>query len=152
SRAMVGVLARVSRRTTVEWRGSWRMGLVLLLLATLLWLAYGLAFFFFLRAFVPLPPTLLPAVTAIHAFAFLVGYLAFFAPAGLRLQDAALTLLLAGLRPPPVGASPAVRARLLSNAGEAVPAPVLPAGSGTSFPTPGEPPETTEDGPEGTGD
>jgi len=151
-RAMVGVLARVSRRTTVEWRGSWRMGLVLLLLATLLWLAYGLAFFFFLRAFVPLPPTLLPAVTAIHAFAFLVGYLAFFAPAGLGFKDAALTLLLAGLLPTSVAASLAVLARLWSIAGEAIPALFLLPRSGPSFPSPGEPQRTTEDDTEGTDD
>ena len=121
-RTLVGLLGRLSRRTTVAWNGTWGQGVILLLLATVLWWAFGGAFFLFLRAFVALPWSLLPAVTAIHALAFLVGYLAFFAPAGLGFKDAALTLLLAGLVPTPVAASLAVLARLWSIAGELLPA------------------------------
>lgn len=124
-RTLVGVMGRLSRRATVEWTGSWVEGVGLLLLATLLWLAYGVAFFLFLRAFVSLPLALLPTVTAIHALAFLVGYLAFFAPAGLGFKDAALTLLLAGFLPSSVAASLAVLGRLWSIAGESIPAVLL---------------------------
>jgi glycosyltransferase 2 family protein len=128
-RTLVGLLGRLSRRATVGWNGSWLQGIALLLLATVLWLAYGVAFFLFLSAFVALPLSLLPAVTAIHALAFLVGYIAFFAPAGLGFKDAALTLLLAGLLPSSVAASLAVLARLWSIAGELLPAvALLPAG------------------------
>lgn len=128
-RSLVRLLGRVSRRTTVDWRGSWAQGVGLLLLATALWWAYGVAFFLFLRSLVELPLALLPTVTAIHALAFLVGYLAFFAPAGLGFKDAALTLLLAGLVPSSVAASLAVLARLWSIAGELLPAlALLPAG------------------------
>lgn len=121
-RVLVKLLGKVSRRATLDWNGSWVQGIGMLLLATVLWLAYGVAFFLFLRAFVDLPLSLLPAVTAIHAMAFLVGYMAFFAPAGLGFKDAALTLLLAGLLPSSVAASLAVIARLWSIAGEAIPA------------------------------
>ena len=124
-RVMVGIMGRLSRRTTVAWNGSWTQGVVLLLMATVLWGAYGVTFFLFLRSFVALPLALLPAVTAIHATAFLVGYLAFFAPAGLGFKDAALTLLLAGLLPSSVAASLAVIARLWSIAGEVIPALLL---------------------------
>lgn len=124
-RGLVGLMGRVSRRATLQWTASWGRGVVLLLLASLLWWAYGVTFFLFLRAFVDLPVALLPAVTAIHAVAFLVGYLAVFAPAGLGFKDAALTLLLAGLLPSSVAASLAVLARLWSIAGEVLPALVL---------------------------
>jgi uncharacterized membrane protein YbhN (UPF0104 family) len=122
-RALVGVMGRLSKRRTVAWTASWGRSLVLLLLAGLLWWAYGVVFFLFLRSFVDLPVTLLPAVTAVHALAFLVGYLAVFAPAGLGFKDAALTLLLTGLAiPSSVAASLAVLARLWSIAGEVLPA------------------------------
>lgn len=124
-RTLVATLGRLSRRETVAWTGSWAQGVGLLVLATLLWWAYGAAFFLFLRSLVDLPLALLPAVTAIHALAFLVGYLAFFAPAGLGFKDAALTLLLAGLLPSSVAASLAVLARLWSIVGEVAPALLL---------------------------
>lgn len=126
-RTLVSLMGRLSRRRTVEWRGSWLVGLGMLLLAALLWIAYGLTFFLFLRAFVDLPVSLLPTVTAIHAVAFLVGYLAVFSPAGLGFKDAALTLLLTltGLMPSSVAASLAVVARLWSIAGELLPALLL---------------------------
>lgn len=121
-RTLVGLLGRLSRRETIAWGGSWLQGIWLLLLATLLWWAYGVVFYLLLRAFVALPLALLPAVTAIHALAFLVGYLAFFAPAGLGFKDAALTILLGGMMPGSVAASLAVIARLWSIAGELLPA------------------------------
>lgn len=128
-RSLVRLLGRAARRRTVDWHGTWAQGVGLLGLATALWGAYGVAFFLFLRSLVELPAALLPTVTAIHALAFLVGYLAFFAPAGLGFKDAALTLLLAGLMPSSVAASLAVLARLWSIAGELLPAlALLPAG------------------------
>lgn len=148
-RTLVRVMARLSRREAVDWEGSWAQGVGLLALATLLWLAYGLTFFLFLRAFVDLPMALLPAVIAVHALSFLVGYLAFFAPAGLGFKDAALTVLLAGLMPSSVAASLAVAARLWSIAGEALPAlALLPGGlRGRSAPKMPSPPPPPADGP-----
>lgn len=124
-RTLVALLGRLSKRETMVWRGSWLQGIWLLLLATLLWWAYGVVFFLMLRAFVALPLALLPAVTAVHALAFLVGYLAFFAPAGLGFKDAALTVLLGGMMPGSVAASLAVVSRLWSIAAELLPALVL---------------------------
>ena len=124
-RTMVRWMARISRREAVDWEGTWVQGVALLLLAAVIWVVYGATFFLFLRAFVDLPVTVMPAVVAVHAVSFLVGYLAFFAPAGLGFKDAALTLLLAGMLPSSVAASLAVAARLWSIAGEVLPALVL---------------------------
>lgn len=124
-RTMVRWMARLSRREAVDWEGTWLQGVGLLLLASAIWVVYGATFFLFLSAFVDLPLALLPAVVAVHAVSFLVGYLAFFAPAGLGFKDAALTVLLAGLLPSSVAASLAVAARLWSIAGEVLPALML---------------------------
>lgn len=142
-RTLVRLMARLSRREAVDWEGSWAEGVGLLALATLLWLVYGFTFFLFLRAFVDLPVALLPAVIAVHALSFLVGYLAFFAPAGLGFKDAALTVLLGGMMPSSVAASLAVAARLWSIAGEALPALALLPG-GLSGPRATPPPPSPE--------
>ena len=123
---LVGAMARLSKRKVVEWQASWMRSLLLLLLALGLWAVYGATFFLFLNSFVPLSASLLPTVVAMHAVAFLVGYLAIFAPAGLGFKDATLTVLLQGLGvPAAVAASLAVLARLWTIAGEVIPALVL---------------------------
>jgi hypothetical protein len=124
-RTLVRWMGRLSRKETLDWQGSWRTGLALLLLAAALWTVGGVSFYLFLRSFVDLPLQLLPTVIAINAVAFLAGSLAFFAPAGLGFKEAALTLLLAGMMPTPVAASLAVIARLWSIVGELLPALVL---------------------------
>lgn len=120
-RAGLQGVGRVTRRETLEWRGSWADGVGFLLLSAAAWAGSGAAFHLFLSAFVELPPEALPAVVAMNALAFLVGYAAFFAPGGLGFKEAALTLLLAGLVPPAVAASLAVAARLWTIAGELLP-------------------------------
>ena len=124
-RTGLGVVERVTRRTTMEWRGSWARGVGILVLAGVSWGLYGAAFHLFLASFVPLPLSAFPAVTAMNALAFIVGYAAFFAPGGLGFKEAALTLLLAGLVPTGVAASLAIASRLWTIAGELGPALLL---------------------------
>jgi hypothetical protein len=121
----LGLVRRATRRETLEWRGSWLDGMGLLALSALSWMLYGAAFHLFLYAFVPLPLRVFPALTAINALAFIVGYLAFFAPGGLGFKEGALALLLAGLVPAGVAASLAIAARLWTIAGELLPAAFL---------------------------
>lgn len=116
---------RVTRRPMPEWRGRWLDGVWILLLSAAAWVLYGVAFYLFLDAFVPLPLSALPAVTAMNALAFIVGYLAFFAPGGLGFKEGALALLLAGIVPGAVAASLAVVARLWTIAAEVGPALLL---------------------------
>ncbi len=109
----------------MKWRGRWRDGVALLALSIANWLLYGVAFHLFLAAFVPLPLSAFAAVTATNALAFVVGYLAVFAPGGLGFKEGAMALLLAGLVPPAVAASLAIASRLWTVAGEVVPALLL---------------------------
>lgn len=121
-RGSLALFARVARRPVLEWQGSWGVGISVLALSAVSWVLYGAAFYLFLLAFVPLPLSALPAVTAINALAFIVGYLAFFAPGGLGFKEAALALLLSGLVPGAVAASLAIAARLWTVAAEIAPA------------------------------
>lgn len=124
-RTMLAAAARLTRREPLEWSGSWVDGVLLLALAVLAWLAYGVAFFLFLRSFVELPISMFPAVAAANALAFMAGYLAVPVPGGLGVKEAALGILLAGFMPPAVAASLAVVARLWNIAGETIPALIL---------------------------
>lgn len=124
-RAALRTVERVARRDVAEWRGSWLDGAWILLLSGCSWVLYGAAFHLFLASFVALPPSALPAVTAMNALAFIVGYAAFFAPGGLGFKEGALALLLAGLVPAGVAAALAVASRLWTVAGELGPALLL---------------------------
>lgn len=68
----------------------------------LAWLIYGVAHWCFARGIAPLPLSELRLVTGAVALAWIGGYLAFFAPAGLGVREGLLTLLLAPL----LGAGP----------------------------------------------
>ena len=124
-RNALALVSRVTRRPMLPWRGSWAAGLGLLLLATVNWGLYGAAFYLFLLAFVDLPATAIPALTAMNALAFVVGYLVFFAPGGLGYKELALAALLATVVPRPVALALAVAARLWTVAGELLPAAIL---------------------------
>jgi len=124
-RAALRLAGRVTRRPVLEWRTGWLGGVGLLALAAGSWVAYGAAFHLFLLSFVELPPSALPAVIAINAIAWIVGYVVFFAPGGLGFKEAALALLLAGFVPGAVAASLALAARLWTVAGEVLPALLL---------------------------
>ena len=119
------LMQRVTRRASVDWRGSWPDGLRLLLVSAASWGFYGAAFYVFLRSFVPLAFSALPAVIAINALAFVVGYLVVIAPGGLGFKEGAIALLLAGLVPPAVAASLAIASRLWTIAAEVIPAAFL---------------------------
>jgi uncharacterized membrane protein YbhN (UPF0104 family) len=123
--ATLRLAARVTKREMPEWRGSWLGGIGVLLLSGLSWCLSGAAFFLFLNSFVTLPLSTLPAVIAMNALAFVVGYVVVIAPGGAGFKEGALTLLLATLVPPGVGAALAVISRLWTIAGEALPAMVL---------------------------
>lgn len=124
-RTALGVVSRVTRRPMLEWSGSWGTGLRLLVLASLNWGLNGAAFYLFLLAFVDIPASAIPALTAMNALAFLVGYIVFFAPGGLGYKELALAALLATVVPRPVAFALAVAARLWTVAAEILPALVL---------------------------
>jgi glycosyltransferase 2 family protein len=121
-RGALALVRRATRRTMPDWGGSWLDGVGFLVLSAGSWFLYGGAFFLFLRSFVDLPASAFPAVTAINALAFIVGYAVVIAPAGVGFKETALALLLGGMLPAGVAASLAVLARLWTISGELLPA------------------------------
>lgn len=124
-RRSVRLAHRLGRGSGEEWEGSWPAGIGFLALGGLGWIGTGAAFHLFLLSFADVGIDAFPAVVAINALAFVVGYAAFFAPGGIGFKEAALTLLLGGLVPPAVAASLAIAARLWTIAAEVGPALVL---------------------------
>jgi hypothetical protein len=136
------LVERVARREVVAWGANWAEGVGILLLSAVSWGLSGAAFFLFLASFVELPLSALPAVTAINALAWVVGFLVFFAPGGLGFKEGAMALLLAGLIPPGVAAALAVASRLWTIAGEVLPALFLARGGPPHAPEAPAPPVT----------
>ena len=68
---------------------------------SLLWICQGLAFFFFVRSFVPVQWTQASVLSACFAFAWIVGFLSFLTPGGLGVREGLLGLLLANYMPAP---------------------------------------------------
>ncbi|MEW5930295.1 MAG: lysylphosphatidylglycerol synthase domain-containing protein [Gemmatimonadota bacterium] len=136
------LVERVARREVAAWGGSWAEGVKILLVSAVSWVLSGAAFYLFLASFVELPLSALPAVTAINALAWVVGYLVFFAPGGLGFKEAAMALLLGGLVPAGVAAALAVASRLWTITGEVLPALFLARGRPSPAPEAPAPPVT----------
>lgn len=108
------LVPRAVHSEVVKWRGRWSDGLVLLALSVVSWLAYGAVFTLFVDSLIDVPAATLVPLTGANAFAFLVGYLFFLAPAGLGAREAILTVLLTPFAPTGVAAAVAVATRLWS--------------------------------------
>lgn len=93
--ALVRVAARVARRDAPRWRGTWRDGVLLLALHVATWGAYGAAFALFVSGVAPAAHAPWTTLAAINALAFVAGFVAFFAPGGVGVREAALVGLLA---------------------------------------------------------
>jgi phosphatidylserine/phosphatidylglycerophosphate/cardiolipin synthase-like enzyme/uncharacterized membrane protein YbhN (UPF0104 family) len=96
--------ARLARRPAPAWEGSWLRGATLLLLYAVTWGIYGAAFALFLSAMGPtatLAPTVATwlALAGMNALAFAAGFVAFFAPGGVGVREAALIALLGAIVP-----------------------------------------------------
>ena len=76
------------------------------------WVATGVAFYLFIRAFYPLEGHYIPVLCGIYAISFVAGYLAFFTPAGLGVREGALTVLLSLFIPMPIAIGVSLLSRL----------------------------------------
>lgn len=112
------VVSKVARREDVTWTGGWRDSAVLMLLSLLNWIGHGVAFFLFADALVHLGVADIVPLTGIYAFAFVAGYLAVVAPAGVGVREATMASLLRGILPSGAAAVVAVVARLWTIAAE----------------------------------
>ena len=78
----------------------------------LLWLCQGLAFFLFVKSLSPMRWADAGGITAIYAFAWIVGFLSFLTPGGLGIREGLLGLLLANYMPAPKATLIAMLSRL----------------------------------------
>lgn len=111
------LLARVSRRDALVWRGSWSMGMGLLALEVVSWLLYGVAFLMFLRGLTDVPIKRYAEVTGVNALSFAAGLFSP-SPGGLGVRETAMTALLRPLFPIGVAGAVSAFARLWSIAAE----------------------------------
>jgi len=91
---LVGVAARLTRREAPRWHGRWRDAALLLVLYAATWVGYGVAFSLFVSSLAPVSPGLWPRLAGVNALAFVAGFVAVFAPGGIGVREAALTVLL----------------------------------------------------------
>jgi len=115
---MLALLAKVTRRETLRWEGSWAQGIGLLLLAAGSWVFYGVAFLLFLRALAPVSwDAFMPAI-GINALSFAAGLLSPL-PGGIGVRESAMAGLLGVLHlPAAVAVVLSALARLWSIAAE----------------------------------
>jgi uncharacterized membrane protein YbhN (UPF0104 family) len=111
------LLARLTRRPALVWRGSWAAGVGILALDVVSWGFYGVAFWLFLRSLAPLPPSSIGPVIGVNAFSFIAGYVTP-APGGFGPREAMMAMLLKPYYPAGVAAAVATLARLWSIAAE----------------------------------
>jgi len=111
-------IARVLRYESAQSTPTLWRGLLPLIVAGLMWLAYGLSFFFFVRALgIAGEPTWTTAVP-LYAGAYLIGYLSFLTPSGLGIREGAMAFFLGAYLPSSVAVAVALLARLMAIAGE----------------------------------
>jgi hypothetical protein len=113
-------IARLLRYEPAQSTPTFWRGLLPLIVAGLMWLAYGLSFYFFVRALgITGEPTWTTAVP-LYAGAYLIGYLSFLTPSGLGIREGAMAFFLGAYLPSSMAIAVALLARLLAIAGEMV--------------------------------
>lgn len=125
---LMRVGARLLRRPIATWQGSWGDGLALFLACAAQWFGFGVAFYLFLSSQAGLVTIAdLPAMTAVYALAFAIGYLAIIAPAGFGAKEGATLVLLGSTLSLPLGVATAlaVAARVWTIVAEVLPALLL---------------------------
>jgi uncharacterized membrane protein YbhN (UPF0104 family) len=101
---------RIFRRPTITFRLSFARAFVLFWLYILAWIIYGAAFWAMTLG-LGLPPGPFWPVVAAYGAAYLIGFLALFAPGGLGVREGMLTVLLAPYLPQGLSVAVAVMSR-----------------------------------------
>ena len=114
------VIARLMRYESAQSLSSFWRGLLPLIIAALMWLGYGLSFYFFVRALgITGEPSWTTAVP-LYAGAYLIGYLSFLTPSGLGIREGAMAFFLSAYLPGSIAVAVALLARLMAIAGEMI--------------------------------
>lgn len=102
----------------LDW--GYRDTLGQLLLWVLFWAINGIAYYLLINSLTPSPPSQLPMVVGTFTIAWVVGFLALFAPAGLGVVEGTLTFLLGFYFPVPVATVVALFTRLIRTIAELI--------------------------------
>lgn len=119
----VGIVFRLARREPPEWPVDPTFGLRWIVLHAVVWVLVALAFWIMVRSFgvASAPLEVGPA----YAAAYVLGYLAIFAPAGLGVREGLLVAFLAPTTGPAAAVALSVIARFWSTVAELVPAAIF---------------------------
>lgn len=84
------------------------------------WAAYGVSFFLFVRSLHPVSLGSLPAMAAVYASAWVIGFLSLLTPGGLGVREGVLAYLLGFWLPAPIAIVVSLLSRLWIMAGELI--------------------------------
>jgi hypothetical protein len=117
--AIIGAIPRLFKRNVIAWNGSWLFGVSVLVLGSVSWTIYGVAYYLFVRSLAPVPAAAIPVLTGVNALAFVAGVLTPL-PGGIGAREAAMQRLLLPLLPAGVAGVISVAARLWSVTAELI--------------------------------
>lgn len=111
------VLNRLLRRKTVVKIGA---NTVIYAVSVLMlsWMAYGVAYYYFVNSFYPIDVTSSISFTGIYAISWLIGYLSFITPGGLGIREGVQVYLLNLFLPLPISIIISLACRIWLTVGE----------------------------------
>ena len=115
---ILNFILRLFKKEQVEIRVRFTTMVLLFVLYLLIWIIYGVAFFFFVNSVYPVSFRHFPAFVCIFSASYVLGLLAVFAPAGIGVRESLLTTFLSFFIPLPFATVVALLARLWFTAGE----------------------------------
>src|SRR5690606_37524755 len=86
---LLRAVARVLHKEVLRWDAGWIDGLVLIGLASVGWIGYGVAYHLFIWSIAEVPWPLLPQMTGVNCLSFFLGY-ASLLPGGLGVREVAM--------------------------------------------------------------
>jgi len=125
---VVNSLLGIFKRERIKLGLSYYEMLSFISIYTLIWIIFGIAFYFFINALYPIAVSSIPAITGMFSFSWSIGFLSFFAPAGIGVREGILTILLSICIPMEVAALVSISSRLWMTAVD-----LLSAGIGALF-------------------
>jgi len=105
-------LLKILKKEPMETPFSFGNTLFVLILYTINWLIFGLAFYFFINSFINFSFNNFLYSTGAFAVSGLIGFLAVFAPAGLGVREGSLIFILSYIIPPAVSSVISITSRI----------------------------------------
>ncbi|MEO0123064.1 MAG: lysylphosphatidylglycerol synthase domain-containing protein [candidate division WOR-3 bacterium] len=99
---IINIICRLLKRPFVDLRYRYFSMLALTLLFGIVWINYGIGFFFLINSFYPVSCSKFIDLTGVFSISWNLGFIALFAPAGLGVREGILTLLLSLYFPKPI--------------------------------------------------